>query len=222
MDDVNGPWVEIVGVVPTSKYMYTSEPPLPFLYLPSTQHPMMRMTLVVQSAGEPLALVEPLREVVRGLDANLAIVSVRTMDDFYRDNAVGNLLVILRAIAAMGVMAVTLAFVGLYGLVADGVGRRTREIGIRMAVGATQGAVLRMILRHGLSLAVVGLAVGLVLTFGADRALQAAFPGGSAGQRGPAEYVATTIALLGITALAAYLPARRAARIEPIRALRHE
>ena len=127
------------------------------------------------------------------------------------------------AIAAMSVMSVTLAFAGLYGLVASSVSQRTREIGIRMAVGADQGTVLRMVLGQGLRVTVIGLGVGLVLTVGADQALRAAFSGGNPnGERGIIEYLRVIAAMLAVTGLAAYLPARRAARIEPTRALRYE
>ena len=218
--DSAGALVEIVGVVPTGKYFYNSEPPTPFLYLPYAQYPDTAMTLLVQTKSAPVSVIESLREIVRSLDPNLAVVSIRTMEDYYHDNAVGNFLVIMRAIAAMGLMSVALAFVGLYGLVSYSVSQRTREVGIGMAVGATEGVILRMVLKQGLSLAAIGIVVGLILTVGADLAMRAAFPGGSGGQRGPAEYAMTTVALLAITTLASYLPARRAARMQPTAALR--
>ena len=213
-------WVEIVGVVPTGRYFNISESPTPFLYLPYAQHPQSRMALAALSSADPRGLVEPLRDVVRELDVGLAVMDARTMEDIYYDGTVRNFLVFLRAIAAMGVMGVTLAFVGLYGLVATDVSRRSREIGIRMAVGASQGTVLRMMLTQGLRPAVVGLAVGLVLAVGVSRAMVAAFPGGGGDQRGLLIWFEVTGAVLAITALAAYLPARRAARIDPTRALR--
>jgi predicted permease len=222
VDEGGDSWVEIVGVVPTGRYFGISESPTSFLYLPYAQHPQGRMTLVARSSADPLGLVEPLREVVRDLDVGLAVMGTRTMENLYFDGAVRNFLVVMRAIAAMGVMGVTLTFVGLYGLVASDVSRRTREIGIRMAVGASQGTVLRMMLTHGLRLAVIGLAVGLVMTVGVGQAMRAAFPGGGGDERGLLIYVQVTGALLAITALAAYLPARRAARIAPTEALRCE
>ena len=123
----------------------------------------------------------------------------------------------------MGVMSVTLAFAGIYGLVASNVSQRTREIGLRMAVGADRARVLGMVLGQGVRVTLIGLALGLVLTFGADQAMQAAFPGANESSgRELIEYVRVIAAMLLVTGLAAYLPARRAVRIEPTRALRYE
>jgi predicted permease len=218
-----GPWIEIIGVVPMGRYFTIAEAPQTFLYLPYAQAPQSRMMLAVRSLGDPLMLVEPLRVVVRELAPDLAATSVRTMESLYYDTAVRNFMVFMYAIAAMGVMSVTLAFVGLYGLVASNVSQRTREIGIRMAVGATQGRVLRMVLGQGLFVTAIGLSLGLLLAFGAQQALRAAFPGGNAGAgRDLIEYLSVFAVMLAVTGLAAYLPARRAARIEPTRALRYE
>jgi predicted permease len=218
-----GPWVEIVGVVPTGRYFAISEPPQTFLYLPYAQTPQRQMTLVVRAAGNALTLVEPLRAVVRELDPDLAVAAFRTMESLYYDSAVRSFMVFMYAIAAMGVMSVTLAFAGLYGLVASNVSQRTREIGIRMAIGADRGKVLRMVVGHGLRLALIGLVVGLVLTLGAEQAMRVAFPGGNpSAERDLIEWLRVIVAMFVVTGLAAYLPARRAARIEPTRALRYE
>jgi hypothetical protein len=215
-------WVEIVGVVPTGRYFSISETPTPFLFLPYSQHPQSRMTLVARTQSDPALLTGPLRSIVRELDVDLAVTDVRTMANIYYDTAIRNFLVLMRAIAAMGVIGVTLAFVGLFGLVATDVNRRTREIGIRMAVGASRGAVLRMVLARGLRPAVIGLAVGVVLMVGVSQAMVAAFPGGGGSERGLAIWFWVTGAVLAVTALAAYLPARRATRVGPSRALRYE
>jgi predicted permease len=218
-----GPWVEIVGVVPAGRYFTISDPPMDFMYLPYAQAPQSQMTLVVRATGDPLALAEPLRTIVRELDPNLAVAAVRTMESRYYDAAVRNFMVFIYAIVAMGSMSVTLAFAGLYGLVASNVSQRTREIGIRMAVGADSGTVLKMVLGHGLRVALIGLGLGLVLAFGASQALRAVFPGGNpSAERDLIEYVRVIVAVLAVMGLAAYLPARRAARIEPTRALRYE
>jgi ABC-type antimicrobial peptide transport system permease subunit len=145
------------------------------------------------------------------------------MDSLYYDSAIRNTLVFIYAIAAMGLMSLTLAFAGLYGLVSSSVSQRTREIGVRMAIGADRGKVLRMVLAQGARTTVIGLGVGIALTMAADQALRAAFPGGRTGAgRGLTEYVVVILAVLVVTSLATYLPARRASRIEPTRALRHE
>jgi predicted permease len=215
-------WIEVVGVVPTGRYFSISETPTPFLFLPFAQHPQTRMTLVAQTAGDPALLAAPLRSIVRQFDADLAVTAVRTMANIYYDTAIKNFLVVMRAIAAMGVIGVTLAFVGLFGLVATDVSRRTREIGIRMAVGASRSAVLKMVLANGLRPAIIGLAAGVVLMIGVSQAMTAAVPGGGGSERGLAIWFWVTGAVLGVTALAAYLPARRAARVGPSRALRYE
>jgi putative ABC transport system permease protein len=218
-----GPWVEIVGVVPTGRYFAIGEPPQGFMYMPYAQVPQSQMTLVVRSAGDELALVEPLRALVRELDPNLAGATVRTMESLYYDSAIRNFMVFLYAIAAMGVMSVTLAFTGLYGLVSSNVSQRTREIGIRIAVGADRRRVLKMVLGQGVRVTLIGVGIGLVLTFGAEQAMRAAFSGGNpGGERDLIDWLRVIVAMLVVTGLAAYLPARRAAQIEPTRALRYE
>ncbi len=115
---------------------------------------------------------------MQGLDRTQPIYNVRTMEEFYQMRTITIFNVIIGIVGAMGLMGLGLAIVGLYGLVAYATSRRTREIGIRMAIGAGRTAVLRMVLRQGLVLAVVGLVVGLLAGVGAERLLQAAFPGG--------------------------------------------
>ena len=131
---------------------------------------------------------------------------------------------IVSLIAAMGMMGLALAIVGLYGLVAYAASRRTREIGIRMAIGADRSTVLRMVLRQGMVLAIAGLGVGLLASVGVDRALATMFPGGPGGD-GRTDFVAFLLvasAVLAVTLLAAYVPARRASRVNPTDALRCE
>jgi ABC-type antimicrobial peptide transport system permease subunit len=165
-----------------------------------------------------------MRELVRGLDASMPIFNVRTMEEFYRLRTVSIFNIIIGLIAAMGVMGLALSIVGLYGLVAYGATRRTREIGIRMAIGADRPAVLRMVLRQGVILATVGLVVGLGFGLLARRGLAAAFPGGRPENTG-FDFVAFTLVALSVlaaTIVAAYIPARRASHINPTEALRYE
>jgi predicted permease len=221
LDDPDKPWVEVVGLAKTSKYVFIAEPPTEFVYLPYRQKPQQRMILLAESAGDPSSLVTPLRDVVRGLDADMPIYNVRTMEELYRMRAISVFNVIVGTVAALGVMGLGLSIVGLYGLVAYAAGRRTREIGIRMAVGATRSTVLRMVLRQGIVLALVGLVVGLVASVVAGELLRAAFPSGDT----PRDFVAPLLVLpivLTVTFLAAYLPARRASHVNPMQALRYD
>ena len=219
LDDRNGPWVEIVGVTKTGKYEWFAEPPTEFVYLPLWQHPRSQITLLAQSFSDPAGLVAPLREVVRGLDPNQPIYDVRTMEDFFQKRAVKNPNLIVENVGAMGFIGLILALVGLYGLVAYTASRRTREIGIRMAIGAPRSSVLRMVMHQGLRLAVIGIVIGLALSLGAERILNSIFS--TSGTDWPV-YLLVAPTLLAVTLLAAYIPARRASRVDPTTALRYE
>jgi putative ABC transport system permease protein len=176
--------------------------------------------LVAESAGESAAIAAPLREVVRVLDVNQPIFNVRTMEQFYDMRVVSTGNTVMEIVAAMGLMGLVLAMIGLYGLGAYAVSRRTREIGIRMAIGASSPAVLQMTLLRGLRPALYGLAAGLVASVFAERLLKAVFPTHT--QTDVAAYLLVIPLLLAITMLAAYIPARRASRVDPMQALRHE
>jgi putative ABC transport system permease protein len=219
--DADNAWVEVVGVAKTSKYVFIAEPPSDFVYLPYRQQKAAAMTLFAETTGDPSALSAPLREVVRGLDVNMPVFNVRTMEQLYHTRAIGVFNVLITTVVAMGLMALALALVGLYGMVAYAASRRTREIGIRMAIGATAPTVLRMVLGQGFTLALVGLAVGLAGSVGAGRLLRAAFPSG-VDQRNGLALAIVGLVVLAVTVLAAYIPARRASRVNPMEALRYE
>jgi predicted permease len=224
LGDTRGPWVEIVGLTKTSTYIFLGERPTEFIYFPYKQRAQPQMILLTESIGDPTSLAGPLREVVRALDTNQPIYDVRTMEELYRMRVVAQFNVVSSLVGAMGLMGLGLAIVGLYGLVAYGAARRTKEIGIRMAIGAGRGEVLGMVLRQGLTLAVVGLGIGLLATVGAGRALGALFPGAGPGN-GPTDVIALGVvgaAVFMVTLLAAAIPARRASRINPTEALRYE
>jgi predicted permease len=220
--DGNDAWVEIVGIAATVHYNWVAEGPTEYVYLQRLQQPAPtpRTTLLVHTEGDAAALAAPLREVVRGIDASMPMFSVRTMEDFYRARAVTVSNVIVGTVAGMGSMGLLLALVGLYALVAHAVSQRTREIGIRMAVGARPGNVLRMVMRHGLSLSLAGIALGLVIAAAMNNLLRAAFPVSSGVN--PALFLFVVPAVLAVTLVAAFIPARRAARIDPLIALRQE
>jgi predicted lysophospholipase L1 biosynthesis ABC-type transport system permease subunit len=221
LDDADKTWVQIVGIAKTAKYLFIAEPPSDFVYLPYRQGKPRRMMMVAQSAGDPATLVAPLREVVRSLDVNQPIFNVRTMEEFYRMRAVSIFNVLISMVGSMGLMGLGLAIVGLYGLVAYAATRRTREIGIRMAIGANRTTVLRMVLRQGMVLALIGLVLGLAASVGAGALLAAAFPQGE-DQIDVLALVLVTPIVLAVTFLAAFIPARRASRINPMQALRYD
>ena len=179
LDSSNGPSIEVVGVAKPNNLMQFGTSPVDFVYFPYAQTAKQHaLTLLTQTAGDPTGLVGPLREVVRQLDSNQPIYNVGTLQAIY-DAMVGYMQAISRTVGAMGVMALSLALAGLYGLVAYTVSTRTQEIGVRMALGADRGSVLRMVLRHGFTLAVAGIVAGVVLGMGAGRLLDASSPGGN-------------------------------------------
>jgi predicted permease len=213
--------VEIVGVAQTSKYVLLAEPPTEYLYLPYRQDPTASLILLTETEGDPSRLAAPLRNVVRSLDANQPIYDVRTMEEFYQISTVGLMNTIIGMVAAMGTMGLALAIVGLYGLVAYAASRRTKEIGIRIALGANRTSVVWMVLRQGIALAALGLVVGLMMSVVAGELLAAAFVVGNNTRDFTALLLVAPV-VLAVTALGAFLPARRAARIDPIGALRQE
>ena len=179
LDSSNGPSIEVVGVAKPNNFLQFGTSPVDFVYFPyaqtAKQHPLTLLTL---TAGDPTALAGPLREVVRQLDSNQPIYNVGTLQAVY-DAIVRYMQAISRTVGAMGLMGLLLALAGLYGLVAYTVGTRTQEIGVRMALGADRGSVLRMVMRHGFALAVAGIVAGVVLGVGAGRLLDASSPSGN-------------------------------------------
>ena len=162
VDREGQPWAQVVGVTANSRYNWIGEGPTPWLYLAQRQDPGARSTLVIASSGESAALASSVRDIVQEIDPNMPISSVRTMEEFYYGNATGIVHTLTAVTGAMGLLGLLLSLVGLYGLVAYAAARRTREIGIRMAVGARSSSVLRMVLRHGLVLSASGVVLGVV------------------------------------------------------------
>ncbi len=220
IDRQNQPWAEVVGVTADNKYNWIGEGPTPWVYLSQRQDVGSRSTLLVASTGDAAALAGPVRDIVKELDPNMPISSVRTMEEFYYGNASAIVYTLTSIVGAMGFLGLALALVGLYGLVAYSAARRTREIGIRMAIGAPSRSVLRMVLRHGLALALAGVVVGVIGSIAAGGLIRSVFP--NAGMIDFTTYLLVVPVLVAITLLAAWVPARRAARIDPLVALRQE
>ena len=220
LEGPDGPWVEVVGLAKTAKHIFIGESPQPVFYLPLAQNPQPRMTLFLHSAGDPAALTEPLRQVVRSIDPHQPVYDVRTMGDFYRQRALGTMEVIVVVFASIGLMGFALALVGLYGLMAYTVSRRTREIGIRMAVGAGQRQIIGIVVRQGFWLAAAGVAAGLAGSVAVVRIIVSVF----SEMRGAetSTFVLAPLALLAAATAASFVPAWRAARVDPNITLRAE
>ena len=211
--------LEIVGVARQSKYFFLVEPPIEYLYRPLSQNPRQSMTILVETAGPSGDAAAPLRDAVRSLDATVPMYGVRTMEEFFDQRAHKTIQVLIDAIGAMGLLGLVLAMVGLYGLMSYSVSLRSREIGIRMAIGAGRSGVLGMVMKQGMTLTVIGVAIGLVLCFLASKAVTAslAVPGFNL------PFVAlVTAGLVAAAALGAFAPARRASRLDPNAVLRQE
>jgi predicted permease len=220
LDSRVGTLVEVVGVAQTIKYQGGTEKPMDFVYMPLAQHPIARMTLLLRSSGDPLQLVQPVKDVLRTLDPNLPMLHTMAYDDFYLNQAVKGPEIAMKLVGSMGVVGLLLAVAGLYGLVAYNVSRRTREIGIRIALGAASSDVLRLVMGKGLVLVGMGTMIGLVMGFAVERLMNAMLF--NAGGVDLVAYIVVVPSLFLVTMLAAYVPARRASRIAPTQALRYE
>lgn len=209
----------IIGVVPTGKYRRLGEPPEAFMYFAQAQHWRGGMVLHVKHAGDPALVISRLRAEIAALDADLPVADVQTMTSH-----LGLTLLPARLTGAVlgifGILGLLLAAVGMYGVMSYSVAQRTREIGIRMAIGAARGEVVQMVMRQGLALVVIGGAIGLAGAFGAAQLIKGMLYGASG--LDPLTFVAVPLVLLGVAALAIWIPARRAAATDPVRAIRAE
>src|ERR1022692_3343296 len=212
--------LQVVGIAKNIKYRDWSEHPLPFLYLPFSQQYESLMTLHVETAVDPATLAGPVLAEVRRLDAATPVQDVQTMQHFFKEGALFGNRLVTQVVTVIGLFGLLLAITGLYGVIAYSVSRRTREIGIRMAIGADPGSVAWLVLRQGMKLTAIGGAIGLVLSLLASQVLGSLLVGVSA--RDPEVYVAVPLLLAAISLLACYVPARRAARIDPLLALRQD
>ncbi len=220
LDSATGTPVEIVGIAQTIKYQSTFEKPMDFVYMPLAQHPIARMILMLRSNGDPMQLVQPVKDAVRTLDPNLPMRQMRAYEDLYLNQAVKGPGIAIQLVGAMGVVGLLLAIAGLYGLVAYNVSRRTREIGIRMALGAASADVLRLVMGKGIVLVGIGTAIGLVMGFAVEQLMNSMLF--NAGGVDIVAYVIVVPSMFLVAMLAAYVPARRACRISPTQALRYE
>jgi predicted permease len=219
------PWVIVVGIVKDVRHNGISAPIKEKFYRPhaqfprSTGRPMRGMTLVVKTAGEPLVLAGPVRAALHEIDAAVPVAAVRPMTDVVAASLETPRLagVLLGLFAAL---ALVLSAVGIYGVLSYVVSQRTQEIGIRVAIGADQGRVVRLILGNGLRLSLAGLAIGVAASLALGRLLASQLH--QVKPHDPLTFAVVPLLLLAIALAASYLPARRASRVDPIAALRAE
>jgi predicted permease len=215
-----GPFAEIIGVAKDSKYRSLEENPTSLVYLPLQQQDYQsRLTLVVRTSGDPEPILPTVRNQVRSLDNNLPLAGMTTLSQHV------NLSLLPSRVGAwflgiFGLLALILAVIGLYGVVAYSVGNRTREIGIRMALGAERTHVLKMVLREGMVLAGSGVALGVIMAFIMTRLLQGFIYGISATD--PLTFAGVALVMILVAVAACYLPASKATTIDPNIALRYE
>jgi putative ABC transport system permease protein len=218
----SGPFLEVVGVAQDGKYyLLALTESIPYFYVPLAQDFTSMRALQIRSSVPPESLITPVQREIRALAPDLPVIDVRTMKQglggtngffMFRMGAV--------LAAVMGLIGLTLALVGVYGVISYTTARRTHEIGIRMALGAEPHDVLRLILRQGMSLVAGGLLPGLIAAWALTHAMSRLFVGVSATD--PLTYASVTLLLAAIALWACYIPARRATKVDPMVALRYE
>jgi predicted permease len=220
---LNGPAaapVEVVGVVADGKYRSLDEPPRPYLFQPLLQQYRGEATLVLRTDGDPERLAPAVHDAVRALDPEMPLYDAKTLEQL----VTGRSLLLPRLAAQLALLfagaAVLLAMVGLYGVVAYSVARRVREIGIRMALGASRPRIVRLVMKDGAYLALLGVGLGLLGALATTRVLASVLFG--VGATDLVTFASVSALLLGVAALAAFVPARRATAVDPISSLRSE
>jgi putative ABC transport system permease protein len=215
----DAPWMTVVGVAGDVLNRRLTEPPQPILYRSLEQSSDLSLALLIRTRGDTPELAGLVARAVRAVDPEVPVYSVRTMNDLIA-TAVAQRQFLMRLLVAFGTVATALALLGIYGVMAYSVSQRTREIGIRMAIGARRIDVSRMVLRRGLALTSVGTIAGIAASLGLSRFVRSQLFGVQPSD--PWTIASVLITMTIVAAAAAYLPARRAARVDPIVALRQQ
>ena len=214
-----GDWRTVIGVARDIKYHRMNEPPQSFIYLPQLQADGTDVNLLVRSQMAPAAVIVAVRAAAKSLDSKVQPLETDSLSGLLRVSMFANRTAASLA-AALGILGTLLAALGIYGVLSYSVSQRVREIGIRLALGAQKGHVLRLVVGHGLRLAALGAAAGAFAASGVAQGMSSLLFGVSASD--PVTFGAVVAAVTLVAALAAYVPARRAMRVDPIVALRHE
>ncbi len=218
-DSPPGPWLTIVGVVADVMHNPYDREPRRTVYVPFDQAPALWMDIGVRTAGDPLLLAPAITAAIRSVDPEQPVTDVQTMEKSIHNRAIGlNYMAVLMGV--FGVLALVLSGIGVYGVMAYLVYEQTREIGIRMALGAKRWSVMAMIFRRGMTTIAIGIAVGMPLAWGFARLLASMIYGVKPGDA--VTFVGIPLALAAAAAAAIFVPARRAMKIDPIVALRYE
>ena len=207
----------VIGVMGDTHQVSLEDDTRPEIVRPMVDYTFL--TLSVRGAGDPALMTAAIREQVRGIDHDLPAYDIETMQEIV-DLSLGQRRFNSFVMSIFGGLALLLAAVGIYGVLATSVEQRTREIGVRMALGARRGDVLRLIMLSGLTLVLIGMGIGVVAGFGVTRWLSSMLYGVSPNSL--ATYLAVSVAMIVIAMLACYLPARRATKVDPMKALRAE
>ncbi len=213
------PWHTVVGVVSdVRQYGLDKKAPMQ-IYLPESQYPTSLMTLVVHTSTDPNGLIAPVRNAVRAIDKEQAVYDIATMEQLLSDSISLRRFLMLLLIVFAG-LALALAAIGIYGVISYSVTQRTHEIGVRLALGAQTFDVLRLIVGHGMMLALGGITLGLISALAVTRLMASLLYGVSA--LDPIVFAGVSLLLSAIALMACYIPARRATKVDPMIALRHE
>jgi putative ABC transport system permease protein len=210
---------EVVGVIGDEKIGGPEDIQSAGVYVSNEQTPVYGMVLNVRANVNPLTLQKPITAAIRSVNKDQAISDVRSVDQI-RNQAMGGRRLVSVLLGTFATVALILAGLGIYGVISYNVAQRTREMGIRSALGASERSLLRLILDQGVRLTLIGLAIGVAGAIGLTRLMSAVLFG--VGARDPVTMVSVGVILAGVAVLASYVPARRATRVDPIVALRYE
>jgi predicted permease len=211
--------IQVIGVVGDIRQRSLSEPPEPAAYIHYLQNMRGSMSIALRTSGDPLRYVNAVREAIWSVDGNQTIASVETMSGIV-GGTVSRPRLLATLLLLFGVMGLTLGALGIYGVLAFSVNQRRQEIGVRVALGASPGSVLRLVVGHGMMLALLGVAAGILGALLLTRVMAAVLF--EVRTTDPATFATVVVVLLGAALAASWLPARRALRIDPVQALRDD